>query len=444
MSAAAALAGFLAAAVGGYSVLRLLPGRLRGFEAFAWSLAIGLLAHAALVAIRGAAGAAPGMLAFLGLDASFLAFSFALRRRHAGAPGAAESRERAPSDRRVVLLGLAASAGFLLFVFQSAAAPPSATDYLAIWGLKGRTIAESGGIPSRLFHDPALAWAHPEYPLLVPLTLAAIARFAGRWSESGVVVFYVLCQAATIAALFGFRARRGSAVRGALAAALAALCVGLYARGNLGTAEIPMALGFVLLAEAYLDSLAEEPGALARLSIAAFFCASAKKEGALLAILFALWALVASGAVGRVRLRIAFAATVPAVAHAAILRLSTGPVRARDFDLGLLEPARWSELPPRLSEAAVRIFSVSLIPALPAILAITVFFLATRRGDADVLLPALASQVLVYAAACAFSAFSVRWHVDSALSRITLALFPAAALVISGRRIADRPARSPA
>lgn len=36
-----------------------------------------------------------------------------------------------------------------------------------------------------------------------------------------------------------------------------------------------------------------------------------------------------------------------------------------------------------------------------------------RRGDAEALLPVLSVQVLVYAAACAFSAFSVRWHVDS-------------------------------
>ncbi|MDQ6892574.1 MAG: hypothetical protein M3167_07825, partial [Acidobacteriota bacterium] len=372
----------------------------------------------------------------LGFDAILGAVSFASRKP---ARDSAARRER--FDRRTVALLAVAAAGTLLFLIQAAAAPPNATDYLAIWGLKGRTIAESGSIPGRLFHDPALAWAHPEYPLLVSLTLAATARFAGGWSETGVVVFYVFCQAATLAALFGFRARRGSTLRGALAAALAALCVGLYARGNVGTAEIPMALGFVLLAEAFLDSLAEDRGSLARLSIAAFFCASTKNEGAVLAVLLALWGLLGSGVAGRVRLRTAFAATLPGVAHAAILRLATGPVRARDFDLGLLQPARWGELPPRLSEAALRIFSVSLLPAIPAILAIGVFFLVTRRGDADVLLPALALQVLVYAAACAFSAFSVRWHVDSSFSRITLALFPAAALVMAGRRLPERTAR---
>src|SRR5436305_561488 len=81
-----------------------------------------------------------------------------------------------------------------------------------------------------------------------------------------------------------------SSFRGALAAALAALCFGLYTRGNLGTGEIPMALGWVFLAGAFLDTLEEEPGSLARLAAASFLCAAIKKEGAVLPVLLALWA----------------------------------------------------------------------------------------------------------------------------------------------------------
>jgi len=434
-----------ASTLAGFSLVRLFPRRSHGCETFAWSFALGLLVHAALEAAASELGAAPGAAAFLDLDAAVVAASFLLRRPSLrGRPDASSDSDSATVrlDRRAVLLCAAAAAGALLFLVHSLSATPDATDYLAIWGLKGRTIAASGSIPSRLFHDPALVWAHPEYPLLVPLTLAALARFAGRWSETGVVFFYALCQIATLAALFGFYARRGSAFRGALAAALAALCVGLYTRGNLGTGEIPMALGWVLLAQSFLDVVDEkektEPGSLLRFSAASFLCAAIKKEGAVLPVLFALWALVAvAGARDRrARLRIALAAILPVLAHGAILRLATGSVRARDFDLGLLQPARWGELPPRWLDAASRIFSVALLPALPAILAIAIFFAVTRRGLADNLLPAFLVQVLVYATACAFSAFSVRWHVDSSFARITLALFPAFALVLSGRRLA--------
>jgi hypothetical protein len=422
-----------ASTLAGFSLLRLFPRRLHGGETFAWSFALGLLVHAALEAAASELGAAPGAAGFLVFDAAVAAASFLLRRPSARERPAAGS---ASLDRRAILLGAAAAAGALLFLVQSLSATPDATDYLAIWGLKGRTIAASGAIPSRLFHDPALVWAHPEYPLLVPLTLAALARFAGRWSETGVVLFYSLCQIATLAALFGFYARRGSAFRGALAAALAALCVGLYTRGNLGTGEIPMALGWVLLAGAFIDSFEEEPGSLARLAAASFLCAAIKKEGAVLPVLLALWALVALARDRRTRLRIALAAILPVLAHGAILRLATGAVRARDFDLGLLQPTRWGELPPRWLDAASRILSVAVLPALPAILAVAIFFAVTRRGVADNLLPAFLVQVLVYATACAFSAFSVRWHVDSSFARITLALFPAFALVIAGRRLA--------
>jgi hypothetical protein len=429
------LAALAASVLAGWAVARAIPGRLHALETFAWSVAIGLLTHAAVEAAATLAGIPPRAPAFLAVDAVVAAASLAIRRpsRRVLSPGRA-------ADSLAILLGIAALAGLALFLVQAVATVPDATDYLAIWGLKGRTIALSGSIPGRLFHDPAVRWSNPEYPLLVPLSLAAMARFAGGWSETGAALLTGACQAATLAALFGFGARRGSLRRGALAAALAAWCVGLYSRGNLGTAEVPMAFGFVLVSEAFLDALAGEPGSGARLAIAAIFGASAKKEGAMLPLFLAALLLLAFRRRGKTAARLAACAALPVAAHAVLLRIARGPVVSRTFDLGLLARARWSELPPRAAETAAEIFRVAVVPALPALIGIAAIFAATRAGDADALLPALAAQLSVYAAACVLSSYGPRWQVVTAFPRITLALFPALALVLTGRAITQNRA----
>ena len=78
----------------------------------------------------------------------------------------------------------AAGAAWLLFLVLAVSEPMWATDYLAMWGLKGKTIFETGSIPRRLFQDPALSWGRPDHPLLVPLSLAALAAPCSAISAS--------------------------------------------------------------------------------------------------------------------------------------------------------------------------------------------------------------------------------------------------------------------
>ena len=196
-----------------------------------------------------------------------------------------------------------------------------------------------------------------------------------------------------------------------------------------------MAFAFVLVSEAFLDGLAGEPGSGARLAIAAYFCASVKKEGAMLPVFLAALLILALRRRGKTAAKLAACAALPVLAHAALLRIARGPVVSQTFDFGLLARARWSELPPRAAETAVEIFRVAVAPSLPALIGIAAIFAATRAGDADALLPALAAQLSVYAAACVLSAYGPRWQVVTAFPRITLALFPALVLVLTGRAV---------
>src|SRR5436190_6383405 len=147
----------------------------------------------------------------------------------------------------VVALAVLAGAAWLVFLVGALSDAMWATDFVAFWGYKGKVIFLSSDVPRRLFQDPALYFAHREYPVLVPLSLAALASFIGRWNDQALALLYPACALATLLALSGFLERRVSRLSGAVAASLASLCFFLYRPANAGTAEVPFALGLVLV-----------------------------------------------------------------------------------------------------------------------------------------------------------------------------------------------------
>ena len=82
------------------------------------------------------------------------------------------------------------AAGALLFLAALALAaavqvqfPLSLGDYAGNWGLKARTIFETGEITRGFAIDPAGEFSHPEYPPAWPLLLAGVSSIAGRYDE---------------------------------------------------------------------------------------------------------------------------------------------------------------------------------------------------------------------------------------------------------------------
>ncbi len=349
------------------------------------------------------------------------------------------------------LFGVAAVA-WLTFLGESLADGMWGTDFLAFWGYKGKIVYLTSELPRRLFQDPALYFAHREYPLLVSLSLASLSAFVGRWNDEALALLYPVCALATLLAISGFLERRVSRTAGAAAAALAALCAFLYKAGNAGTAEIPFALSLVLAASAAIDWLAEDRAAPRianawRLALASLFCASLKQEGTLFVALLAavIWlrtpgAREARDAAGRRRARRskavgAAALALPALAQWLLLFALRGNQTRRDFDFTLFEPARWTKLPALFALVAGRFARIGWTEALVPILAIAVFFAVTRRGVGDPLLPVFPAQVFFYAVAFTVSSFDPLYAIDGAFRRITMSLFPAFALVLCSREI---------
>jgi hypothetical protein len=91
------------------------------------------------------------------------------------------------------------------------------------------------------------------------------------------------------------------------------------------------------------------------------------------------------------------ALVIPPSLHWALLYLLRGNQTRRDFDMTLFEPRRWMELPPLFAHVVGRMLGTEARQAAVALLAILVYFLATRRGILDSLLPVFAVQLICYA-----------------------------------------------
>ena len=422
-----------AATAAGAAVSRAWTRSLSRRERLGWSVAAGLLVQTAVLLALLALRSRPDAVRLLLGEAAVAVTGLVLTRRRAEAADSPRAA-RAGGNALSVLLAIVAAAAWLVFFVGALADGMFATDYLAFWGYKGKIVYLTAGVPSRLFRDPALYFAHREYPLLVSFTLAALAFFLGNWNDQALALLYPFAALATFLALSGFLERRVSRVAGATAAALASLCVFLYRPANAGTAEVPFALGLVLALSAAIDAL--EGGTLsvaARLTLASLFCASLKQEGTLFVFLLA--AVLAWRLRGRPRLVASAALVIPASLHWIALYLLRGNQPRRDFDFTLFAPPRWHELPGLFHTVAGRMLGTEGRHALVPLAAIVVYFLVTRRGAGDAFLPVFAVQMLFYAIAFTVSSFDPLYAIDGAFRRITMSLFPAFTLVLCSRQI---------
>jgi len=430
LAVAAVLA--ISCACGAAIARAVVPDVSRG-ERAAWSIALGLLTLAAASTALMAAHTIPGPKKLAAAAAVVLGIA------------AIERKRVRPAFRRprltplAVLLGAAALAAAAAFAVAAVRTGLSGTDALAIWMLKARTIYEQARIPGRLFSDPALAFSHPEYPLLVPLTLGAVALAARGWNPHALALVYVAWQLATLAAVAGVLSRRVSRTAGAAGALLAALCAPLWLPIHVGTAEIPLALGIVLAGAALMDWLERPSGpALARLGIAGALCTGTKQEGIAFCVILAACLVLRRGA--RLRAPAASALLAPAVACLWISRsLAAGSGHA-DFDASFLRPAHWGDLLHRLHDVAVHLAGAEIADAWPLVLGIALVLMLGSASAADALMLPLVLQAgwyVIVAAASAAPIAGIRLLLGHAA-----ALWPATVIVLVSRAASAVDARA--
>lgn len=433
-AALAPMAGISAGAAAiGWSVAGALVPRGARAERIAWGFATGLALVAASVPLGFSLGLPPGWLPFLLIALPAVAVARLLRLRARADP---PPSERTRTDAASAVLFALAAAGVAIYALRSLTEPMWANDYVAIWGLKGKTFFFARAIPDRLFQWEALSFSHPEYPLGLPLLYAGLAALAGRWDDHAMALVFPLLQAATLLALFGWLRRRGAARPLALgAAALLAHFEPLYRAFTTGMAEVPLSFAVLLLGTSLCDRLDRtDRAASRRLVLASVLCTATKNEGLFLVaaafLLAALFSLARRGLAARTTAFLALPAAVIVAAH----RLVRGSLPLRDFDFSLL--SRPGELAPRVAAA----FTAAVAEAGPrtwiAAAALGALLAAGRRSSAG-------GRLLVLAA-CAFAAYlflpalavaGPKWLVATALARTVSGLAPLVAAGVTLRLV---------
>jgi hypothetical protein len=414
--------------------LRLRKGLFRG-ESLAWSFAAGLLAVTGIEGAFLALRLAPDPSRIWPAAAILAGLSIAkLRDPNAG-------RQKPPALSMIEKLAWAACLlPVAVYAVEALSEPMWPYDFLSNWGLKAKTIFLSSSIPARLFHDPEAFWSHPQYPLLLPLIFASLSSLNGLWDDQGLALIYPFSQTAILLALFGFFRRRGRPRAASAAILLAAFFVELFKSDLVGLAEVPLALGFLLLGQAFLDADKDESAqAVGRLCLASIFCSGLKKEGAVFALILGLFLAVR---IARRRTAARWTASaalvIPPLAQSLLLRIARGAMPERDFAF----PRAFLSFLPALADRARTVAEFALgsyvRDNLIALAAIAAFFLFTRKGRGEILLPPLLLQLSIYAGSILFTTWSdPTRHFQYSFPRLAGTLFPFFLLVLIGRRAAS-------
>ena len=178
----------------------------------------------------------------------------------------------APGGGRIhPLLALAgwcsAAATAAAFAVESAMHPHGAWDAWMTWNMHARALFRGGDVWRDVLRGLP-PWSHPDYPLLVPASVARLWTYAGNESALGPVAVAFVFTFATAGVLFAALSILRSPTQGLLAALLLLGTKFFILHGTTQYADIP--LGFFLLATLVLLALpAVWPDARSRLLLLA-------------------------------------------------------------------------------------------------------------------------------------------------------------------------------
>ena len=413
---------FLATVVARIVVSVLLPeGRDWRLERWGWSVALASLLVAASVVVSFAVGLRPGWAALLVVSIGTIVGTRRFRLPRLDRTGDGKALR---SPLALFLLALAA-AGVLIYVVRSLSEPMWSNDFLAVWGLKGKTMFGDAAIPQRLFRWAEFEFSNPSYPIGLPLAYAGVAFLLGRWDDHAMALLFPFLQLGTLLVLLGWLRRRGTGRVVSLAAVAFVANFGvLYSAWLTGMAEVPAAFAFLLLGTSLWDVLDRtDPGSLRRLFLASLLAAATKNEGVFLVATVAAFLAFQAIRRGERRLWPGVAAAAAAGLGCVILhRLLLGSHPERAFDIGLLwRPGLGSRLATTLREEWARLAR----PIWPGIAAVLVLAgLPPRRLFANPILVVASVSVATYLALPALSPYGPAFLVQWTVGRVCAALVP--------------------
>ena len=283
-------------------------------------------------------------------------------------------------------------------------------DFWAIWGLKGRVFFEARTIDWRFLESRWNDFAHPDYPLLLPLNYTFTALLGGGWNDRWLGFVTVAFAVAFLLIVRDLVARETTPL---IASTITFAATAFALTGFIGLAEAPLiafagaAILFLRRAILFDDGAAMKHGALL-----AGLAACTKNEG--MALLLALVVALALSKIRLVwRLWPALAVALPWVVIRAFYRFPTDLARG-SFVERVLSRAR------HLGAAGELLLQHLNAPWLWAaiLLAILVVPHSERVRERFVLI-AFLIQLAMYVVTYLGTPFSVEWQVATSWSRLT-------------------------
>ena len=308
------------------------------------------------------------------------------------------------------LLDLVTLFTIVCYALYATLAPLWEWDFWAIWGLKARTFLEIGAIDWRFLESHWNTFAHPDYPLLVPLNYDFVALLNGGWSDRWMGLTGVAWAVALTLVARSLAARETTPF---FAALLALLVAALGFSRYVGLAEGALiafgGAGVLFVRAALLD---DDDVAWRHAALMLGFAANCKNEG--LALLVAV--TIAVVATSRAR----FLKLIPAYALAApwlILRA------AHTLPTDIVEGSTISRLLVRLPHAhQILMFLAEQLNKpwfwIAILLGILLGPAAARRRERFIFL-VTAIQCLFYIVVYFITPNGLRWHVLSSWPRLT-------------------------
>jgi hypothetical protein len=326
-------------------------------------------------------------------------------RKHSSRPVADPAGGRSALLVDLLTLLVVISQGFVTTV-----ASPWSWDFWAIWGLKGRVFFEAGTIDWRFLEGRWNDFAHPDYPLLLPLNYAHAALLGGSWDDRWLGLYGLAFGLALLLIVRGVL----SAECGPLVGAVAALAASPFALSPwVGLADGPF-LAFAGAALLFLRRglRLDDPAALRHGALLLGLAAGCKNEGSALIVAAAV-ALVAAEP-RRWRRVVSLWPAVILIAPWTIARM----LHHLQGDTG----GGVAQLPERLRHLPeiARALATTLPHPLLWTAMLTGLLLApgAARAGERFLLTTASLQIAFYIAVYLVTPFGVVWHIETSWPRI--------------------------
>lgn len=353
-----------------------------------------------------------------------------------------------------ILFGAGAAMAFLTFLMLQGAAPHGEWDAWSIWDLRARFLFRAQEFVSPF--SPAIPWAHPDYPLLVPGVIALLWHAGGAESTriAGAVGLLFLVSSVAVP-FFAIRLLRGTAIAALCglailgAASLVRISASLYA--DVPLAALIVTAGLFLVCGLEWDA----PGPVLLAGLAAGLAAWTKNEGILFCVSLTVVHLLSLTSMAEARRRVhqllplaaGMGAVLVAVAYFK-LRLAppndlvngstAGVLRVRLFEFNRYWVTFWSFVGELLTFGNVLVPPVIVFAVWLALVRVR----SALTGTHFLPLAAVTVQLAGYFAIYVVSPADLDWQLNTSLPRLLLHVWPLAVsgiFLLSRDIFADKP-----